>query len=168
MQARYPSLHIDQATRDPQAYCEAHSEFTFLSWTEINAPDSQYFKNSCLSFQIKEVRPFAVAAVLRGMKFTKIVYNSFIDLQDKLHHNIGRKRSLVAIGTHDLDTIQGPFIYEGREPQNIKFRPLNQTKEFTAVEMMEMYSVSSLKYLKFLLLSMEMSHDGALLLCLLD
>lgn len=37
--------------------------------------------------------------------------NSFIDLQDKLHQNICRRRTLVAIGTHDLDTIQGPFTY---------------------------------------------------------
>lgn len=27
--------------------------------------------------------------------------------QDKLHQNICRKRTLVAIGTHDLDTISG-------------------------------------------------------------
>ena len=37
---------------------------------------------------------------------------SFIDLQDKLHQNICRRRTLVAIGTHDLDTIEGPFTYE--------------------------------------------------------
>lgn len=30
---------------------------------------------------------------------------------DKLHQNICRKRTLVAIGTHDLDTIKGPFRY---------------------------------------------------------
>lgn len=39
---------------------------------------------------------------------------SFIDLQDKLHQNICRRRTLVAIGTHDLDTIQGPFTYNVR------------------------------------------------------
>jgi len=33
----------------------------------------------------KEVRPFVVCAVLRGMKFDDKVYKSFIDLQDKLH-----------------------------------------------------------------------------------
>ena len=36
-------------------------------------------------------------------------YESFIDLQDKLHHNLCRQRKFVAIGTHDLDTIEGPF-----------------------------------------------------------
>lgn len=36
-------------------------------------------------------------------------YESFIDLQDKLHQNLCRQRRFVAIGTHDLDTIEGPF-----------------------------------------------------------
>lgn len=89
-----------------------------------------------------KIRPYAVAAVLRNLYFTQESYNSFIDLQDKLHHNICRKRSLVAIGTHDLDTIEGPFVYDARPPSEIKFTPLNQDKEYTAVELMELYSVS--------------------------
>ena len=68
-------------------------------------------------------------------------YDSFIDLQDKLHQNIARKRTLVAIGTHDLDTIKGPFKYMAKPPDQIKFKPLNQVKEFTATELMELYSV---------------------------
>lgn len=63
------------------------------------------------------VRPFVVCAVLRDVTFTAANYNSFIDLQDKLHQNICRKRSLVAIGTHDLDKIKGPFTYEALPPQ---------------------------------------------------
>lgn len=88
------------------------------------------------------VRPFAVAAVLKDVKFDKDVYNSFIELQDKLHQNICRKRSLVAIGTHDYDTIKGPFTYDAKSPKDIKFVPLNQEKEYTAVEIMDLYSVS--------------------------
>lgn len=52
------------------------------------------------------VRPFAVAAILRGIRFDSVRYASFIDLQDKLHQNLCRQRSLVAIGTHDLHTLQ--------------------------------------------------------------
>lgn len=52
------------------------------------------------------VRPFAVAAVLRGVRFDKSRYDSFIDLQDKLHQNLCRQRSLVAIGTHDLSKVK--------------------------------------------------------------
>ena len=59
------------------------------------------------------------------------------------------------MGTHDLDTIEGPFTYEAHPPEKIKFIPLNQvlskmfcffsfyslfqTQELTAVEMMEFY-----------------------------
>lgn len=90
-----------------------------------------------------QVRPHAVAAVLRNITFTEERYKSFIDLQDKLHQNICRKRSLVAIGTHDLDTIEGPFIYDAKPPADIKFKALNQTQEYTAVELMKLYSGDS-------------------------
>ena len=89
------------------------------------------------------IRPHCLATVLRNVKFTKERYDSFIDLQDKLHQNLARKRSLVAIGTHDLDKIQGPFRYVAQKPNEIKFVPLNQVKEYTAVELMEMYAADS-------------------------
>ena len=87
----------------------------------------------------KEVRPICVAAVLRDVTLDSKALASFIDLQDKLHLNLGRKRTLVAIGTHDLDTIQPPFVYRALPPKEIKFKPLNQVKEFTAEELMEFY-----------------------------
>ena len=73
------------------------------------------------------VRPYCVCAVLRGLDFTdKKVYDSFIDLQDKLHQNICRRRTLVAIGTHDLSKVKGPFTYEALPPTDINFVPLAQ------------------------------------------
>ena len=68
------------------------------------------------------VRPFKVCAVLRGVRFDQARYDSFIDLQDKLHQNICRKRTLVAIGTHDLSTIQGPFTYEAHPRRTSRSR----------------------------------------------
>ncbi|XP_061492767.1 phenylalanine--tRNA ligase beta subunit isoform X2 [Rhineura floridana] len=90
-----------------------------------------------------QVRPYAVAAVLRNVTFTKDRYDSFIDLQEKLHQNICRKRSLVAIGTHDLDTVSGPFTYTAKPPSEIKFKPLNQDKEYSASEIMDLYRTDS-------------------------
>ncbi|RWA12037.1 hypothetical protein EKO27_g3083 [Xylaria grammica] len=75
------------------------------------------------------VRPYIAGAILRGVKFTQASYDSFIGLQDKLHQNLARQRTLVAIGTHDLNTLQGPFSYEARRPEDIRFAPLNQQKE---------------------------------------
>ncbi|KAI4202842.1 MAG: hypothetical protein LQ350_002340 [Teloschistes chrysophthalmus] len=89
--------------------------------------------------QTARIRPYCTGAVLRNVKFTKESYDSFIALQDKLHQNLARQRSLVAIGTHDLDTIQGPFSYEALPPEEIQFAPLNQTRSMTAVELMKFY-----------------------------
>ncbi|CAB4065380.1 FARSB [Lepeophtheirus salmonis] len=89
------------------------------------------------------IRPFAVSAVLRNVTFDQRRYDSFIDLQDKLHQNLARKRTLVAIGTHDLDRIKGPFKYMAKKPSEIKFKTLNQTKEFTATELMDLYSTDT-------------------------
>jgi phenylalanyl-tRNA synthetase beta chain len=83
-----------------------------------------------------------VSAVLRGITFDQQRYDSFIELQDKLHQNICRKRTLVAIGTHDLDTIAGPFSYEALPPQEINFVPLNKTESFRADQLLEFYEKS--------------------------
>uniref|UniRef100_A0A8C0AXL5 Phenylalanine--tRNA ligase beta subunit n=2 Tax=Buteo japonicus TaxID=224669 RepID=A0A8C0AXL5_9AVES len=90
-----------------------------------------------------QVRPHAVAAVLRNINFTKERYDSFIDLQEKLHQNICRRRALVAIGTHDLDTISGPFTFTAKAPSEIKFKPLNQSQEYTASQIMDLYRTDS-------------------------
>lgn len=88
------------------------------------------------------MRPHIVAAILRNVTLDQNAYDSFIDLQDKLHQNIGRKRSLVSIGTHDLDTIEGPFVYDAKPPKDIRFVPLNQDKEYTGEQIMELYEVN--------------------------
>ncbi|EXB76381.1 putative phenylalanine--tRNA ligase beta subunit [Morus notabilis] len=95
------------------------------------------------------IRPYIVCAVLRGVTFDEARYNSFIDLQDKLHQNICRRRTLVAIGTHDLDTLQAPFTYEALPPSSIEFVPLKQERSFRVDELMEFYK-SDLKLKKFL------------------
>lgn len=87
------------------------------------------------------MRGHIVAAVLQDVTITQSAYDNFIDLQDKLHQNIGRKRSLVSIGTHDLDTIEGPFTYDAKPPKDIRFKPLNQEKEYTGEEIMDLYAV---------------------------
>ena len=45
------------------------------------------------------------------------------------------------MGTHDLDTVKGPFTYEALKPEVIKFAPLNQEKVMNAKELMEFYEV---------------------------
>ncbi|RKO85185.1 B3/4 domain-containing protein [Blyttiomyces helicus] len=95
------------------------------------------------------IRPHVVAAILRNVTFTQHAYDSFIELQDKLHNNVCRKRTLVAIGTHDLDTLEGPFSYEALPPKDLNFVPLNQTKSMNGEELMAFYETDR-KLSKFL------------------
>jgi len=99
---------------------------------------------------VSELRPFVVSAVLRGVKFDEKRYKSFIDLQDKLHQNICRQRKYVAIGTHDLDTLQGPFRYEHLPPSEINFVPLvPNDRKFEAKALMDHYKTDpDCKHLK--------------------
>ncbi|KAH0624011.1 hypothetical protein JD844_007288 [Phrynosoma platyrhinos] len=106
-------------------------------------PPSGEIQRLIITEETIQVRPYAVAAVLHNITFDKDRYDSFIDLQEKLHQNICRKRSLVAIGTHDLDAVCGPFTYTAKPPSEIKFKPLNQDKEYSASEIMDLYRTDS-------------------------
>ena len=48
-----------------------------------------------VSKDTSRVRPLVAGAVLRNIKFTQATYDSFISLQDKLHQNLARQRTLV-------------------------------------------------------------------------
>lgn len=87
----------------------------------------------------EQIRPYAAAAILKGVQFDERRYASFIALQDKLHTNLCRNRTLVAIGTHDLDTLTPPFTYEALAPKDILFVPLNQTQNMDGAQLMDFY-----------------------------
>lgn len=106
---------------------------------QLKPPASGKLETAHIHKDTERIRPFFSCAILRGVKFTKERYESFIALQDKLHQNLARQRTLVSIGTHDLDTIEGPFSYEALPPEDIVFAPLNQTKQMNAREMMDFY-----------------------------
>lgn len=77
---------------------------------------------------VKRVRDFIVCAILRDISFTPESYASFIDFQEKLHSGLARKRTLASVGTHDLDKVQPPFLYDAIPKANIQFVPLHQTR----------------------------------------
>ncbi|GAA97666.1 uncharacterized protein L969DRAFT_94804 [Mixia osmundae IAM 14324] len=109
-------------------------KYTCLPW------DSRTCRTLRVSRECAAIRPFAAGAILRGVTFTQARYDSFIDLQDKLHGNLARKRTLVAIGTHDLAHIaEGDIDYQALPPQQIKFAPLNKQEAMTAPDMMTLF-----------------------------
>ena len=55
----------------------------------------------------------------------------------------GRRRELVSMGTHDLDTLEGPFTYEALPPGDINFIPLKDPAD-TSMDGQKSYDAKSL------------------------
>ncbi|XP_059369870.1 phenylalanine--tRNA ligase beta subunit-like [Carassius carassius] len=137
---RYDLLCLEGLVRGLQVFKE---KLEAPRYKRVSPADRGEPQRLLITEETASVRPQAVAAVLRNISFTQERYESFIELQEKLHQNICRKRTLVAIGTHDLDTISGPFTYTAKPPGEIRFKPLNQSKEYTATELMSLYKSDS-------------------------
>ena len=59
--------------------------------------------------KLADIRPVLGAAVISGVTFDDESIQSIMSLQESLHWAVGRGRSKVAIGIHDLDTVRPPF-----------------------------------------------------------
>ncbi|MCX6683434.1 MAG: phenylalanine--tRNA ligase subunit beta [Methanoregula sp.] len=106
---------------------------------ETGLPSYQV-KPSGISFTVDPalvtIRPVLGAAVIRGVEFDDESIQSIMSLQESLHWAVGRGRSKVAIGIHDLDTVKPPFRYIA-SPRSRKFIPLDYTEEMTMDEILE-------------------------------
>lgn len=111
----------------------------FLGLTGIQNYKIKNFSDEINKFYVESsvanIRPYVCSAILRNIKFTNDTLISFMELQDKLHHNVCRGRTLVSMGTHDLDTVKGPFYFRALPPEQIKFRPLNRQEELDGVQL---------------------------------
>jgi phenylalanyl-tRNA synthetase beta chain len=83
------------------------------------------------------VRPHCVAGVVRNVTMSDPMIRSLMELQEKLHLTVGRKRVKVAIGVHDLDKVKPPFRYLAADPDSISFVPLAKTEPMTMREVLE-------------------------------
>lgn len=80
------------------------------------------------------VRPVIVCAVIRGIHLDDAKLKSLIDLQEKLHLTVGRKRRKVAIGLHDMGGVSFPFRYAAYPADGYSFSPLGSTAQLSLGE----------------------------------
>ncbi|HDN96285.1 MAG TPA: phenylalanine--tRNA ligase subunit beta [Thermoplasmatales archaeon] len=86
---------------------------------------------------VKNVRPYIGGAVVRNVELTDDLISSLMDIQEKLHFSIGKDRKKMAIGLHDFDKVNPPFVYKGVKPNEIKFVPLEKEEEMDLDEILE-------------------------------
>jgi len=100
---------------------------------------------------VPEERPYVTAAVVRGVDMTEGKLESLIQLQEKLHATMGRKRAKGAIGVHDLAMVKGgafdgddrgkTITYTGIDPDGDSFVPLDADTEMTPADVLEDHPV---------------------------
>ncbi|MCL2607768.1 MAG: phenylalanine--tRNA ligase subunit beta [Methanomassiliicoccaceae archaeon] len=86
---------------------------------------------------VKEVRPYILCAAVFDIEISDDLLKSLMEMQEKLHLTIGRKRSKVAIGVHDLDKVKPPFTYRAAAPEKISFVPLAKSEKWDLREILE-------------------------------
>jgi phenylalanyl-tRNA synthetase beta chain len=86
---------------------------------------------------VEEIRPHAVGGLVRGIEMTDELVKSLMDLQEKLHMTIGRRRKKIAIGIHDIDKVTPPFKYRAVKPDSVRFAPLGLADELTLLEILQ-------------------------------
>ena len=72
---------------------------------------------------VKKVRPFALAAFARGLRFDDESVRELMQLQEKLVLTHGRRRRKVAVGVHDAATVRGDLVYKA-VGADFEFTPL--------------------------------------------
>jgi phenylalanyl-tRNA synthetase beta chain len=96
---------------------------------------------------VPDERPYVTGAVIRGVDLDDAALDSLIQLQEKLHATMGRKREKGAIGIHDLTMLKGEVLsedardghaitYRGVDPEGDRFVPLDADREMTPAQVL--------------------------------
>ena len=102
---------------------------------KINSPEKDF--QVIIDDSVKNIRPYTACAIIRGLQLNDEKIKEIIDLQEKLHTTLGRKRKKVAIGVYPLDKIKLPITFKALEPDKIKFVPLEGDREMSGLEILQ-------------------------------
>lgn len=86
---------------------------------------------------VKKVRPFVVTALVKNVTMTDELIASIMDLQEKLHFGLGRNRKKVAIGVHNFEPVEPPFVYKAVDPDSVQFVPLGKIESMTMSDILK-------------------------------
>ncbi|WP_435196921.1 phenylalanine--tRNA ligase subunit beta [Natronomonas sp. EA1] len=101
---------------------------------------------------VPESRPYVTGAIVRGVEMNEGKLESLIQLQEKLHATMGRKRAKGAIGVHDLTMLKGratdddtpkSVTYTGIAPDAERFVPLDSNEEMTPADVLERHDTGA-------------------------
>ena len=112
---------------------------TGLREYKVKKPEKDY--KVIIDPSVKDVRPYTVCAIVKELILDENKIKELIDVQEKLHNTIGRRRKKVAIGIYPLDKIKLPITFKAMEPDKIKFIPLESSKEMSGLQILQRHPV---------------------------
>jgi len=86
---------------------------------------------------VKNIRPYTACAIVKGLRFNDDKIKEVVDIQEKLHTTVGRKRKKVAIGIYPLEKVKLPITFKAMEPDKIKFIPLESNREMSGLQILQ-------------------------------
>lgn len=102
---------------------------------KVNKPEENY--QVIVDSSVKDIRPYTACAIVRGLQLDDEKIKEIIDIQERLHMTIGRKRKRAAIGIYPLEKIELPITFKALEPDKIRFTPLEMDKELSGLEILQ-------------------------------
>jgi len=112
---------------------------TGLKKYKINKPERDY--KVVIDSSVKDIRPYTACAIIKKLKLGENKIKELIEIQEKLHITIGRKRKKVAIGIYPLDKIKLPITFKALEPDKIKFHPLEADRKMSGLQILQKHPV---------------------------
>ncbi|XP_075882231.1 leucine-rich repeat-containing protein 47 [Nelusetta ayraudi] len=101
----------------------------------LNISDASAAPTVRVSAEVKDVRPYLVCCVVRGMNLRAgNALKRFLVAQTKLHDELCGRRTTATIATHDMQLIKLPLTYDVRPPTQLKVRS-QRRGGMTAVEL---------------------------------
>ncbi len=86
---------------------------------------------------VKNIRPYTACAIVKKLKLNSDKIKEIMEIQEKLHLTLGRKRKKIAIGIYPLEKIRFPITFKALEPDKIRFIPLESDREMSAFEILQ-------------------------------
>lgn len=108
---------------------------TGLKQYKLNEPEKDF--KVIVDSSVQDVRPYTACAIVKNLKFDDEKIKELIEIQEKLHTTVGRKRKKLAIGVYPLEKIKLPITYKAMEPDKIKFKPLEIDREMSGLQILQ-------------------------------
>ena len=88
---------------------------------------------------VSSIRPYTACAIIKGIKYDNEKIKEIIQIQEKLHVTYGRNRRKAAIGIYPYEKIKPPIRFLAKNPEEIKFRPLEFPREITGKQILSQH-----------------------------